>query len=101
MLLNKYIWKFLRLKYQNIFMWICIFKDIHRDTAFSEEDFIRKNITVGYKNFSVPSESLSFAPPIHVPSKYVKNFSVLKFSLDNFISKGLLLIGKANLVSMI
>lgn len=39
--------------------------------AFSKE-FIGKNITVGYKNFLVLSKSLSFAPQIHVSSKYVK-----------------------------
>lgn len=60
-----------------------------------------KSITVGYKNFSVPPESLSFALQIYVSSKYVKTFSILKFSLDNFISKALLLIGKPNIISMI
>lgn len=42
-------------------MWSHIFKNIWRDIAFSEEEFIGKNITVGYKNFSLLS------PHIHVP----------------------------------
>lgn len=48
---------------------------IWRDRAFSEEEFIEKNITVGYKNFSVLS------PHIHVPYKYVKKLLNTKIIL--------------------
>lgn len=41
--------------------------------AFSEEEFVSKNITVGYKNFSVVPESLNFLLQIHISSKCVKN----------------------------
>lgn len=53
-------------------MWSHIFKNIWRDIAFSEEEFIGKNIRVGYKNFSLLS------PHIHVPSKYVKKLLNIK-----------------------
>lgn len=46
--------------------------------AFSEEEFIEENITVGYKKFSGLSKSLSFGSQIHVSSKYVKNIAQFK-----------------------
>lgn len=52
--------------------------------VFSEEEFIGKNITVGYKNFSVLSKGLNFESQIHVSSKHVKkwlNFEIIKGEL--------------------
>lgn len=52
---------------------------------FSEE-FIGKNITVGYKNFSMLSKSLCFGSQIHVFSKYVKKLLNLKIIIGQLYS---------------
>lgn len=76
-------------------MWSHIFKNIWRDIAFSEEEFIGRILQLGIRIFHC----------FHLTSMFLqnmsKNCSILKLSSDNFIPKAFLLIRKPNLVSVI
>lgn len=57
-----------------------------RDVAYSEEDFIEKNSTVGYKNFSMLSKSQCFGSQIHVFFKICKKLLNLKMTIEQLYS---------------